>query len=156
MKSKLIGRPILQYLDYSNDFILTTDASNSDLRAVLSQGSVGKDLPVPFASRRLNNAENHYMTSQKELLALVSATKYFRPYLYGRRFKIVSDLNPFVWVKKRLRCSRSSVCDPRFAGSNPAEVVGFLRSTKSSTCLLSEGKYSRRSHVVDLRHIKDH
>ena len=35
------------------------------------------------------------------------------------------------------------VCWPlvsKFAGSNPAEVVGFLRATKSSARLPSEGK----------------
>ena len=42
---------------------------------------------------------------------------------------------------------------PKFAGSNPAEAVGFLRAKKSSARLPSEG--SRRSHVVDVRHIKD-
>jgi hypothetical protein len=98
LKSKLISRPILQYPDFSKEFILTTDASNSGLGAVLSQGPVGKDLPVAYASRRLNNAEIHYTTSEKELLAIVWATKYFRPYLYGRRFKIVSDHKPLVWV----------------------------------------------------------
>ena len=44
---------------------------------------------------------------------------------------------------------------PKFAGSNPAEAVGFLRAKKSSARLPSEGKESRRSHVVDLRHVKD-
>jgi hypothetical protein len=44
---------------------------------------------------------------------------------------------------------------PKFAGSNPAEIVGFLRAKKSSARLPSEGKLSRRSHVVDLRHVKD-
>ena len=29
---------------------------------------------------------------------------------------------------------------PKFAGSNPAEAVGFLREKKSSACLPSEGK----------------
>ena len=29
---------------------------------------------------------------------------------------------------------------PKFAGSNPAKAVGFLRATKSSECLPSEGK----------------
>jgi hypothetical protein len=71
LKSKLISRPILQYPDFSKEFILTTDASNSGLGAVLSHGPVGKDLPVAYASRRLNNAETHYTTSEKELLAIV-------------------------------------------------------------------------------------
>ena len=44
---------------------------------------------------------------------------------------------------------------PKFAGSNPAEAVGFLGAKKSSARLPSEGKKSRRSHVVDLRHVKD-
>jgi hypothetical protein len=35
LKSKLTSRPILQYPDFSKDFILTTDASNCGLGAVL-------------------------------------------------------------------------------------------------------------------------
>jgi hypothetical protein len=42
-----------------------------------------------------------------------------------------------------------------FAASNPAEAVGILRAKKSSARLPSDRKYSRRSHVVDLRHVKD-
>jgi hypothetical protein len=38
------------------------------------------------------------MTSEKELLAIVWSTKYFRPYLYGQRIKVVSDHKPLVWV----------------------------------------------------------
>jgi hypothetical protein len=44
---------------------------------------------------------------------------------------------------------------PKFAGSNPAEAVGFFRAKKSSARLPSEGKQNRGSHVVDLRHVKD-
>jgi hypothetical protein len=44
---------------------------------------------------------------------------------------------------------------PKFAGSNPAKAIGFLRAKKSSAHLPSEGKLSRLSHVIDLRHVKD-
>ena len=64
---------------------------------MLSQGPIGKDLPIAYASRRLNSAEVHYTVSEKELLSIVWATKYFRPYLYGHRFKVVSDHRPLVW-----------------------------------------------------------
>jgi len=65
---------------------------------VLSQGPVGKDLPVAYASRSLNNAETHYTTNEMELLAIAWATKYFLPYLCWRRFKTVSDHKHLVWV----------------------------------------------------------
>jgi len=77
---------------------LTTDASNCGVGAVLSQGPIGKDLPIAYANRSLNSVETHYTTSEKELPAIVWATKYFRPYLYGLRFKVVSDHKPLVWV----------------------------------------------------------
>ena len=39
---------------------------------------------------------------------------------------------------------------PKFAGSNPAEAVGFFRAR-----LPSEGKLSHLSHVTYLRHVKE-
>ena len=77
LKAKLTNQPILQYPDFTKEFILTTDASNTGLGAVLSQGLLGKDLPIAYASRSLNKAETNYTTSEKELLAIAWATKYF-------------------------------------------------------------------------------
>lgn len=98
LKAKLTSRPILQYPDFNKEFILTTDASNQGLGAVLSQGEIGKDLPIAYASRNLNKAEKNYTTSEKELLAIVWGVKHFRPYLYGRKFKIASDHKPLTWI----------------------------------------------------------
>jgi hypothetical protein len=50
LKSKLTRQPILQHPDFSKEFLLTTDASNQGLGAMLSQGPIGKDLPVAYAS----------------------------------------------------------------------------------------------------------
>lgn len=97
-KTLLINDPILQYPDFSKEFILTTDASNVAIGAVLSQGTIGSDKPVAYASRTLNASEMNYSTIEKELLAIVWATKYFRCYLFGRKFKIVSDHRPLQWV----------------------------------------------------------
>ena len=98
LKSKLTRQPILQYPDFSKEFVLTPDASNQGLGAVLSQGPIGKDLPVAYASCSLNSAVSHYTTSEKELLAIVWSTKYFSPYLHGRKFRIISDHKPLVWI----------------------------------------------------------
>jgi hypothetical protein len=62
LKRKLVSKPILQYPDFSEEFILTTDTSNDGAGAVLSQGEIGKDLPVAFASRSFNKAERNYIT----------------------------------------------------------------------------------------------
>ncbi|CAH2226625.1 jg26952, partial [Pararge aegeria aegeria] len=97
-KTLLTNDPILKYPDFDKDFILTTDASNFAIGAVLSQGTIGSDKPIAYASRTPNESEINYSTIEKELLAIVWATKYFRPYIFGRKFKIVTDHKPLQWV----------------------------------------------------------
>lgn len=70
-KRLLTSSPILQYPDFTKPFILTTDASNYAIGAVLSQGEPKKDLPIAYASRTLNAAETRYSTIEKELLAIL-------------------------------------------------------------------------------------
>jgi hypothetical protein len=84
LKDRLVSKPILQYPDFSKEFILTTDASNDVLGAILSQGEIGKDMPVAYASRNLNKAERNYSTSEKELLSIICSVKHFEPiYMAG-------------------------------------------------------------------------
>lgn len=97
-KTILMNDPLLQHPDFTQDFNVTTDASNYAIGAILSQGVIGKDKPIAYASRTLNNAECNYSTIEKELLAIVYACKTFRPYLFGRRFNIISDHKPLQWL----------------------------------------------------------
>ena len=87
----------MRYPDYSRKFVLTTDASGEGVGALLSQGEIGKDLPVAFASRSLNRAEINYSTTEG-LLAIVWCVRYFRPYLYGTKFTVVTDHKPLTWI----------------------------------------------------------
>lgn len=89
---------ILQYPDFNQPFILTTDASNFAIGAVLSQGIIGKDKPVAFASRTLSKSEENYSAIEKELLAIVWAAKYFRPYLFGQKFTLYTDHQPLTYA----------------------------------------------------------
>jgi len=98
LKEKLTTAPVLSYPDFTREFLVTTDASDYAIGAVLSQGPVGQDRPIAYASRILCKAEQNYNTTEKELLAIVWAVKYFRPYLYGTRFKIVTDHRPLIWL----------------------------------------------------------
>ena len=97
-KEILSTQPILQYPDFNSEFVLTTDASNFAIGAVLSQGEIGKDLPIAYASRTLNESELNYSVIEKELLAIVWSVKHFRPYLFGRKFTIVTDHRPLTWL----------------------------------------------------------
>lgn len=98
LKKALITQPILQFPDFTMEFNLTTDASGHAIGGVLSQGPIGKDLPIAYASRVLNPAEQKYSTIEKECLAIVYCISHFRPYLYGRKFKIITDHKPLVWL----------------------------------------------------------
>ena len=57
LKELLTTEPLLQYHDFTKPFVLTTDASSEALGAILSQGPIGQDLPIAYASRTLNTAE---------------------------------------------------------------------------------------------------
>jgi hypothetical protein len=81
LKQKLMSQPILQYPDFSREFILTTDASNDGAGAVLSQGQIGKDAPIAYASRRFHRAERNYSNVERELAAIVWGIKHCRPFL---------------------------------------------------------------------------
>ena len=100
LKQKLCSQPLLQYPDFNLPFVVTTDASDFALGGVLSQGPIGKDLPIAYTSRALINAELNYTTTKKELLAIIHAVKQFRPYLYGRKFTLVTDHRPLLWLHR--------------------------------------------------------
>uniref|UniRef100_A0A0A9YJ44 RNA-directed DNA polymerase n=1 Tax=Lygus hesperus TaxID=30085 RepID=A0A0A9YJ44_LYGHE len=97
-KTLLTNEPILQYPDFSKLFHLTTDASNVAIGAVLSQTTNGADLPIAYASRTLCDSERRLSTIERELLAVVWGVQYFRPYLFGRKFKIHTDHRPLQWL----------------------------------------------------------
>lgn len=95
LKEKLCSDEVLAYPDFEHDFVLSTDASDGAIGAVLSTHD---DRPVYFASRLLKGAELRYSVIEKELLAIVYAVKYFRPYLLGRHFTIRTDHAPLRWL----------------------------------------------------------
>ena len=85
--------------DFSEKFLIYTDASNYGLGAVLSQIRNGKDQPIAYASRHLNTAEVKYSTVEKEAAALVFGIKRFRHYLQDEPFTIISDHRPLQWLQ---------------------------------------------------------
>lgn len=94
--------PVLGFPDFSQLFILHTDASNQGLGAVLYQRQYGKLRVIAYGSLTLTATErNYHLHSGKlEFLALKwSITEKFRDYLYyAHTFTVYSDNNPLTYV----------------------------------------------------------
>ena len=92
LKKGLLSPSILTYPQFDRMFILDTDASNEGLGAVLSQvGEDGHERVIAYGSRLLTKAERRYCVTRKELLAVVTFTRKFRPYLLGKKFLLCTD-----------------------------------------------------------------
>ena len=96
LQQALVSPRILDYPQLHDRFVLTTDASDVGLGAVLSteRGSV-----VEFASRTLTAAEQKYTTTEKECLGILWAIRKFRHYLIGAHFTLKTDHKPLQWLE---------------------------------------------------------
>ena len=84
---------ILAYPDYTKPFEIHTDASMSQLGSVISQD--GK--PIAFYSRKLNNAQRRYTTTERELLSIVETLKEYKNILLGHKIKVYTDHKNLVY-----------------------------------------------------------
>jgi transposase InsO family protein len=85
--------------DASKPFILHTDFSSHGLGAVLGQvGEDGKEYMVACISRSLNKYEKEYGSYRGEMLAAVWAVRTLRYYLAGKRFTLVTDHQPLLFL----------------------------------------------------------
>ena len=104
LKKCLITPPILRYPNFSREFLIHTDASGYGVGSVLSQmhneNGEEKEVVIAYASRHLNDVEKNWSTIEKEAYAMVHAVKQFYPYLYGRKFKVLSDHKPLKELMK--------------------------------------------------------
>uniref|UniRef100_A0A3B1JKH5 Gypsy retrotransposon integrase-like protein 1 n=1 Tax=Astyanax mexicanus TaxID=7994 RepID=A0A3B1JKH5_ASTMX len=98
LKDRLTTASILGFADFTQPFIVETDASQYGLGAVLYQQQENVKRVIAYASRRLRNAEKNdrnYSSMKLELLALKWAVaEKFCGYLLGSRFVVFTDNNP--------------------------------------------------------------
>jgi hypothetical protein len=100
LKERLKSAPILKFPDFKKNFIVETDASNCSIGCVLLQMFDDVAHPIAYGSRHLSGAEKNYSTSERELLAIVWASRHFRNYIFGRKVLFFSDHKPLATIKK--------------------------------------------------------
>ncbi|GKA45622.1 reverse transcriptase domain-containing protein [Tanacetum coccineum] len=83
--------PIIISPDWNVPFELMCDISDFTVGAVLGQRIDGKFKPIYYASKTLNNAQEHYTTTKKELLAVVFSFDKFRQYLILSKKLVYTD-----------------------------------------------------------------
>jgi len=101
LRSALQTAPVLAYPSAKDEYILDTDASQVAMGAVLSQIQDGEERVIAYFSQAFRGAMKNYCVTRKELLAVVKATDHFRPYLYGRKFRLRTDHASLLWLYRK-------------------------------------------------------
>ncbi|GJW88950.1 reverse transcriptase domain-containing protein [Tanacetum coccineum] len=91
LKKKLTEALILIAPDWDLPFELMCDASDFAIGAVLGQRHEKHFRPIHYASKTMNEAESHYTTTEKEMLAVVYAFEKFRSYLILNKSIVYTD-----------------------------------------------------------------
>lgn len=100
LKFAVTNPPILFLPDFSKEFVITADASDTGLGAILQIRENGNLYPVHYASRTLSRAERAYSTYKKEFLACLFAVEKFRLYL-SKKFILQTDNMAVSYVLKK-------------------------------------------------------
>jgi hypothetical protein len=87
LQHTLTTAPVLQLPDFSHNFIVECDTSESGFGTILHQG----DGPIAFFSKKITSHHAKLAAYECELIGLVLAVCHWRHYLWGRTFLIRTD-----------------------------------------------------------------
>ena len=97
LKSKMQSSVALAFPNHRKPVHVHIDASDVALGATLSQeDDLGGMRLVACMSKKLHQAQKNYPAHERELLALVNALEYWRPYLYGKIDTVVYTDSTFL------------------------------------------------------------
>ncbi|CAM4520045.1 unnamed protein product [Caretta caretta] len=99
LKATLMSDPVLRAPDFDEPFLVTTDASERGVGAVLMQKGPDQEFhPVVFLSKKLSERESNWSVTEKECYAIVYALEKLRPYVWGRHFHLQTDHAALKWL----------------------------------------------------------
>nr|GFA13999.1 reverse transcriptase domain-containing protein [Tanacetum cinerariifolium] len=91
LKKKLTEAPILVVSDWNLPFELMCDASDFAIGAILVQQKAKYFQPIHYVSKTMTEAQIHYTTTEKKMLAVVYAFEKFRLYLVLSKSIVYTD-----------------------------------------------------------------
>nr|GEU68319.1 reverse transcriptase domain-containing protein [Tanacetum cinerariifolium] len=131
LKKKLTEAPILVVPDWNLPFELMCDASDFAIGAVLGQRKTKHFQPIHYASKTMTEAQIHYTTTKKEMLAVVYAFEKFWPYLILSKSIMYTDHSTLKYLlskqdaKPRLENPHKDVFENKDINENfPLETLG--------------------------------
>ena len=107
IKEKIANSTENSHYNPKLDVRVKCDASRSGLVAALEQNTPDGWKPIAFASRFLNSTEERYSVNELELLGIVWSIDYFKYYLYGKNFTVVTDHRAPLSILKEHRSNKS-------------------------------------------------
>ena len=99
MKDQLSSDQVLAHYDSTLPVRLACDASRYGVGAVISHLMPDDtECPIAYGSRTLTKAEKNYAQIDKEAAAIIYGIKKFHPYIYGRKFTLITDHKPLTTI----------------------------------------------------------
>lgn len=93
-KEELAQATLLNHPQENAILSITTDASNTDVGAVLQQLKDNTWEPIAFFSKKLSPSQTKYSAFDRELLAIYLAIQHFQNFVEGQDFCIYTDHKP--------------------------------------------------------------
>ncbi|KAK7895747.1 hypothetical protein WMY93_021072 [Mugilogobius chulae] len=100
LRHALCAEPVMCHPDFTQPFVLYTDASQVAIGSVLTQSVDGLEKVVAYASHALSATERKWSTYDRELWAIVWSVRNFRHYLGLQPFTIVTDHKPLLGLRR--------------------------------------------------------
>ncbi|GBG77243.1 hypothetical protein CBR_g23571 [Chara braunii] len=110
LKHALTHYEVLKRPDPDKPFIVTTDASQYGIGAVLAQQEGPKLRPVEYMSKKMPSQKLAKSTYEKELYAVYKALTHWRHYLLGRFFILRTDHQTLRWMRTQPVLSDALKC----------------------------------------------